>query len=199
MSYSNHIERISIKVSQYIGVFYNLNKMLPREILLLLYYAFILPHLSLHIVLWGAAPEAHIGKLRIKQNKLLRALLNVEVVNGIPQQRTIDMYDSLGLLTVKNLFKLHLFKFLNLLLNGNLPNFYELLLRPLLSTHEYGTRAGLFRHPLVVCEVERRAVAHQLILMYDEISPDVYVGLSIQRALRKYKRFLLDEQHGQNL
>ena len=199
MSYSNHIERISIKVSQYIGVFYNLNKMLPREILLLLYYAFILPHLTLHIVLWGAAPEAHIGKLRIKQNKLLRALLNVEVINGIPQQRTIDMYDSLGLLTVKNLFKLHLFKFLNLLLNGNLPNFYELLLRPLLSTHEYGTRAGGFRHPLVVCEVERRAVAHQLILMYDEISPDVYVGLSIQRALRKYKRSLLDEQHGQNL
>ena len=77
MSYSGHIDRICTKVSQYIGVFYNLNKILPKDVLVLLYHTFILPHLMLHIVLWGTAPEVYMSKLRIKQNKLLRAILNV--------------------------------------------------------------------------------------------------------------------------
>ena len=157
MSYSNHINKICTKISQHIGIFSHLSKVVPREVLVLLYHAFILPHLTLHIELWGAAPEWHISKLRVKQNNLLRAILNVEVVNGVPQQRTIDMYNNLGLLTLNNLFKLYLIKFLSLLLKGDLPIFYDLLLRPLLPNHRYGTRTGRFRHPLIVCEVKRRA------------------------------------------
>ena len=161
---------------------------------MLLYHSFILPHLTLHIVLWGTAPEVYINKLRIKQNKLLRAILNVEVVNGVPQQRSMDMYSDLRILTVNNLFRFQLFRFLNLLLNGSLPSFYNLLLRPLLTNHNYGTRTRRFRHPLVVCEVERRAVAHQLVLMYEDIDPNFYNSVNIQKALKQYKIFLLDEQ-----
>ena len=193
MSYSSHIDRICTKVSQYIGVFYNLSRILPKHILVLLYHTFILPHLMLHIVLWGTAPETYINKARVKQNKLLRAILKVEVVNGVPQRSTMSMYNELGILTVNNLFKLQLFRFLNLLLNGCLPMFYDLLMVPLLSRHNYSTRAGRFRHPLVVCEVERRAVAHQLILMYDSIG-DSYYDVCIGKAIKKYKRFLLSEQ-----
>ena len=194
MSFSSHIDKVCTRVSQYIGVFYNLNKFLPRDVLLLLYHAFILPHLTLHIVIWGAAAEVHIGKLRVKQNKLLRAILGVESINGIPQERTITMYNRLGVLTVDNLFKLYLFRFLNLLMNGSLPYFYDLLLRPLLSTHNYNTRGGRFRHPLVICEVERRAMAHQLVLMNEEIQPDLVEGPAIKSVLKKYKRFLLSNQ-----
>ena len=103
-------------------------------------------------MLWGTAPEVHIKKLRIKQNKLLRAILDVEVVNGVPQQRIIDMYNNLGLLTVDNLYKLQLFKFLNLLLNGCLPGFCDLLLRPLLSSHN-GEFGKLPSHQMAVARL----------------------------------------------
>ena len=196
MSYSCHIEKISTKISQYIGVFHNLNKILPREILLLLYNSFVLPHLTLHIVLWGSAPDVYINKLKAKQNKLLRAILDVEVTNGIPQIRSIEMYNALRLLTVNNLFKFHLFKFLNLLLNGTLPTFYDLILKPFLLTHGYSTRTGDFRHPLVVCDVEKRALAHQLILLYDEVHDDFNYDLSTSRLLKRYNRFLLGGQSG---
>ena len=195
MSFSSHINVICTRVSQYIGVFYNLNKILPKEVLILLYYAFILPHLTLHIVIWGGAPEVYINKLKVKQNKLLRAILGVETVNGIPQERTVNMYNNLGVLTVNNLFRFYLFKFLNLLMKGMLPYFYDLLLRPLLSTHDYNTRAGRFRHPLVVCEVERRAIVHQLILMNEDINPNLFEGPTVRSVLKKYKKFLLTEQH----
>ena len=161
---------------------------------MLLYHAFILPHLTLHIVIWGAAPEVHINKLKVKQNKLLRAILGVEYINGIPQERSITMYNNLGVLTVKNLFKLYLFKFLNLLMRGCLPFFYDLLLRPLLTTHSYNTRAGRFRHPLLICEVERRAIAHQLILLNEESQPYIGDGPTIKSIVKKYKRFLLNQQ-----
>ena len=194
MSFGCHIDKVCTRISQYIGVFYSLNKILPKDILVLLYHAFILPHLTLHIVIWGAAPEVHISKLRVKQNRLLRAILGVEYVNGVPQERSINMYNNLSMLTVKNLFKLHLFKFLNLLMNGSLPFFYDLLLRPLLSTHSYNTRAGRFRHPLLICEVERRAIAHQLILLHEESPPVLGDGLTIKSIVKKYKRFLLTQQ-----
>ena len=86
MSYSSQIDRICTKISQYIGVFYNLNRILPKHILILLYHTFILPHLMLHIILWGTAPEVYINKLRVKQNKLLRAILSIEVLNGVPNR-----------------------------------------------------------------------------------------------------------------
>ena len=174
--------------------FYHLSKVVPREVLVLLYNAFILPHLTLHIELWGAAPEWHISKLRVKQNNLLRAILNMEVVSGVLQQRTIDMRNNLGLLTLNNLFKLYLIKFLSLLLKGDLPIFYDLLLRPLLPNHRYGTRTGRFRHPLIVCEVERRAVAHQLILIYDEFGDALDTNLGTEIIVKKCKRSLLDKQ-----
>ena len=192
MSFSNHIERVCTRISQYIGVFYNLNRILPSDILLLLYHAFILPHLVLHIVIWGASPEVYISKLRIKQNKLLRAILGVEVINGIPQERTMVMYEKLGVLTISNLFKSYLFKFLNQLLNGSLPYFYDLLLRPLLSTHNYSTRTGKFRNPLVVCEVVRRAIAHQIILIYDETRLNLDEARTAESISTKCKIFLLN-------
>ena len=161
--------------------------------MVLLHHAFILPHLT-HIELWGAAPEWHIGKLKTKQNKILRAILNVDVINGIPQQRTLEMYNNLGLLTLKNLYNLYLVKFLSLLLKGFLPLFYDLLLRPLLPSHAYGTRTGRFRHPLIVCEVERRAVAHQLILIYEEVGDTIDMNLSTHAIIKKYKRSLLEGQ-----
>ena len=77
MSFGPHIDKVCTKISQFTGVFYHLNKFLPRVVLLWLYNAFSQPHLILHVELWGAAPNWHINKLIIKQNKLLRSILGV--------------------------------------------------------------------------------------------------------------------------
>ena len=78
---------------------------------MLLYNSFILPHLSLHIEIWGTAPNWHINRLIVKKNKLLRALLGIVILNGIPTVPTIDMYNTLKFSTIRNVYKLFLFKF----------------------------------------------------------------------------------------
>lgn len=75
-----------------VGIFCNLNTIVPRRTLLLLCFYFILPHLTLHIVMWGAAPDCYINKLAIKQTKLLPAILNVDFENGKPLVETLEMY-----------------------------------------------------------------------------------------------------------
>ena len=191
MSYARHIDKVCTRVSQYTGVFYHLNKILPRNVLMLLYHSHIVPHISLHIEIWGAAPEQYISKLSIKQNKLLRAILNVLIINGRPMYPTINMYRDLKVLTTKCIFKLQLFKFLLRMLKGSLPSFYNLLLNPLLTTHQYQTRGGNYRHPLITSEVERRAVAHQIIILMESVEINDFLDLSMTVAVNKYREMML--------
>lgn len=194
MSFGPHIDKICTQVSQYIGIFYHLYKSIPRKVLILLYNSFILPHLILHIEIWGAAPNWHLNRLVVKQNKLLRALLGVAILNGIPEIQTIDMYNSLHFLTIRNLYKLYLFKFMLQMLKGNLPYFMESLLRPLQNTHQYNTRSGIYHHPMIHSEIERRSIAHQVVLLYDSVNVGDYEDNSLAVAVRKFKKFLLNSQ-----
>ena len=194
LSYGPHIDKICTRVSQYTGVFYHLCKYIPRKVLKLLYNSFVLPHFILHIEMWGSAPNWHLDRIVVKQNKLLRAVLGVQVVGGIPVMPTADMYISLNVLTVKHLFKFYLFKFMVLMLKGSLPYFFDRLLRPLVSNHSYNTRSNSYRHPLLTTEIERRSVTHQLVLLHESVPPELYIDVSIKTAMGRYKKILLANQ-----
>ena len=194
MSFGPHIDKVCTQVSQYIGIFYHLSKSIPRKILALLYNSFILPHLSLHIEIWGAAPNWHLNRLVVKQNKLLRALLGVVILNGIPTIPTVNMYNTLNILTIPNLYKLLLFKFFLQMKRGYLPYFFENILRPLQNAHSYNTRSGDYRHPMIYSEAERRSIAHQVVLLYESIPVEEYDGCSLAGAVSKFKKYLLAHQ-----
>ena len=89
----------------------------------------------MHIEIWGAATECHLRKLDVRQNQILRTILGIGYIDFMPTVRTKEMYRNLKVLTVKNLFKLQLFKIMALLLNDELPMFYDMLLRTMLFPH----------------------------------------------------------------
>ena len=194
MSFLPHINKTTSQVSRYSGVFKQLSKTIPLSVLKLLYFSFVLPHLTLHIEIWGSSPNCHLDRLATKQNILLRTILRIPYENGRPIIGTKEMYVNLGVLTIRNLYKLYLFKFMVQMLKGNMPFFYNLLLEPFGTTHNYNTRAGTFRHHLIACEVERRSVANQLIMMYETTNLDMYINTSIANSICKYKKYLLSNQ-----
>ena len=120
-------------------------------------------------------------------------ILGIQWHNGIPVLGTSEMYKMLGLLRLNSLFKYNLFKFMKLLLSGHFPDLYDLLLRPYHYTHNYRTRGGMFRHPDLTSEIERRFLPYQMILLYENLPP-LLNDNSFSGALRKYKKLLLDEQ-----
>ncbi|MEL6606605.1 MAG: hypothetical protein AAFP20_25800, partial [Cyanobacteria bacterium J06614_10] len=162
MSFALHINNIISKISRFNGIFYNLRTVVPFSILKMLFFSFVLPHILLHIEIWGAAPVVHTGKLHIKINKLIRSLLGVRYVEGRPTVDTKSMYQLMGALKLENLFKVRMFRLLALLLNGSNPDLFQMLLRPYEITHSYHTRNTTFRHPLLVNEIQRRAGVKQL-------------------------------------
>ena len=120
--------------------------------------------------------------------------MNVGTIDGRPTMHTNDMYKNLQILKVKSIFRLQLFKFLLTLLNGDLPLFYELLLRSLENNHNHNTRQGNYRHPRVSCEVERRAVARQLIVLYESINIVEYIDVPVKVAAKRFKKALMIEE-----
>ena len=53
LSYSKHISNTALTISRITGTFSGLRQIVPREILIKLYYALVYPHLCNHITIWG--------------------------------------------------------------------------------------------------------------------------------------------------
>ena len=196
MSHSMHIINVVSRVSRFIGTFYCLRVVVPRFVLTMLNSSFVMPHILLHIEIWGAAPAVHMSSLNVKINMLLRSIMGVRYIGGRPTLDTTSMYNQLGILKLKNVFKLRLHSLLVSLLNGSLPDFFNLFLSPYLTAHNYATRGRIFRTPLVSCEVERRAVSYQLIRLYEEI-PAQYCNTdnsSHGRLVRHFKQHIYSVQ-----
>ena len=88
---------------------------------------------------------------------------------------------------------MNLFKLLKQLLEGKIPELFNLLLYPYLTTHSYETRGGVFRHPPLRCEIERRALPHQLIMLFESV-PDEILNKNNSSSVLSFKKYLLNEQ-----
>ena len=193
LNFSTHINKISLNLSRITGSFMNLRSFIPRQILLKLFYALAYPHIQNHIVIWGASPASHLKTLSVRMNNMLRVIQRVTRVNGRPTISNNDLYKQLGILNLTSIFRYNLFKFLRLLIDGKLPEFWNILMSEYVAPHSYNTRQHMFRHPALVCEIERRALSHQLILLYESI-PRHFLDLNFNASLKMFKQSLLDIQ-----
>lgn len=193
LSFGKHIAKVALNVSRITGMLTSVRDVVPRNILLKMYYGLALPHINMHIEIWGAAPAYQLNMLEIKINNLLRIVFNIHKVNGIPVMGTREMYFTFNILRLESIFKLRLFKFLHALLNGRHPELFAVLLEPYLIPHNYGTRRGIFRHPDLTCEVERRFLSHQMIILYDQFQGEMFEN-SMTASLNIVQKFLFDSQ-----
>ena len=193
LNFTRHISNIALKISRITGSIVNLRSMLPTQMLVKLYYALAFPHISSHIVVWGAAPTYQLKYLYVRINNMLRMILSVRRVNGRPVISNDDLYKQLGLLNLTSVYKYNLFKFLKLLLDEKLPEFWNILMAENVTPHTYNTRQIRMRHPALVCEIERRAMSHQLVLLYESLPRDI-LQINYTTALKKFKSIFINSQ-----
>ena len=151
------------------------------------------PHLSNHVIVWGSAPPSHLKVLTVRVNNILRTILGVTWENNRPTVSNNELYMNLKFLTLNSIFKLNLYKLLRLLLDGDLPEFWQLLLGNYVSPHAYNTRGIRFRHPDIVCEIERRALSYQLIMLLEELPENLLDGNYVTSE-KHFKKVLLENQ-----
>ena len=193
LNFSRHIENVALNVSRITGSIVNLRSILPCQILVKLYYALAYPHITNHIIVWGSSPSNHLINLIVRINNMLRIILGVTRVNDRPTMSNDELYKSLGLLKLNSIFKYNLFKFLRLLLDDKLPEFWNILLSENIASHRYNTRQLRFRHPALTCEIERRALSHQLIILYESVPRNIF-EMSYAASQTTFKNLLLGNQ-----
>ena len=108
-------------------------------------------------------------------------------MNGRPLLHNSELYKQLGLMNFSSIYKLNLFKLHRQLLDGKLPEFWELLLGNYVIPHNYNTRGIGFRHPDISCEIERRALSFQLIMMIEEL-PSGILEVSSKASISQMKK-----------
>ena len=80
LSWKQHINKISLKISKSIGVLYRLRDIYPRAVLQNLYNALIIPQFNYCILCWGSViSENH--SLHILQKKALRLITNSSYIS----------------------------------------------------------------------------------------------------------------------
>ena len=130
LCFAKHIDKVTLNISRLTGALANLSSIIPMQMMKKLYYALAYPHLINHIVVWGSAPSCHMSSLSVRLNNLLRVIFGIRWTNGRPSVSTDNMYEENNILKLGNIFKLNLFKLLKQLLDGKLPELFNILLHP---------------------------------------------------------------------
>ena len=98
LNYSKRINNTALTISRITGTFTCLRQIVPRNILIKLYFALVYSHLINHITVWGSAPPSHLRILFIRLNNILRTVLGVIWVNNRPVVSNLLLHHLLSLL-----------------------------------------------------------------------------------------------------
>ena len=78
LTFSDHINYITGKLSKSSGIFYKIRDNLSRRAKLDFYSAFIFPYISYNIIVWGGTAQCHLHPLVLQQKRFIRLLANAD-------------------------------------------------------------------------------------------------------------------------
>jgi len=163
LKWNIHVNALSKKISKILGIMTKLKLSLPAKVLLIIYNALILPHLTYGLQVWGWKSDS-----LVKLQK--RA---VRIITGSKYNAHTDtLFKNLNLLKLKDLCALHDFKFCYKLQNNMLPEYFQQLMnqRRLGENHNYPTRQrSNLRLPAVRHEFARNSISYKYPLVMNNM------------------------------
>ena len=154
LKWKSHINMISIKISQYIGLLNKLKFLLPMSIRTKIFYSLIQSHLTYGILLWGHSSD----KLLLLQKRAIRILTNSQYIC-----HTEPLFKRLKILRLNDLFKLAQLKFLHKHVNRKLPDFFSSMSFTHQPQHNYPTRQiRVHVYEIVRHEFAKKSIRHYL-------------------------------------
>ena len=144
LSWNQHINKISLKISKSICILYRLRDIYPRAVLENLYNALITPHFNYCILCWGSVVKEN-HSLHILQKRALRLITNSNYIS-----HTEPLCKELRVLKVFDMFYVAVWKFYYKLMHNNLPAYFSTL-KPTVPTvcSRYEIRAPVFHLPYI--------------------------------------------------
>ena len=139
LSWDEHVEYISKKISRNIGIIKRMRSILPRQLLTTLYMTLVEPHFRYCDIMWGQCNETLKDKLQTLQNRAARVICNKRFEDVDDHQ---ELLNHLGWLNVRQLFSLDLGVFVFKAINGRIPDQLNEMYSKSNTIHSHRTRAA---------------------------------------------------------
>ena len=191
LTFSNHIIKLSSKISRYIGILNKINHVIPENILSMFYNSFIHSNISYAIELWYNTSNVFTNKVHILQKKAVRSIKKAPHL-----EHTADMFTQLRILNIDNLFKLKTCNFLYKTIN--IDNFFPNLLDYICShsgAHSYGTRNTLnITLPLFSRSRSQNSIYYIGCSLWNYVVESMKCSSNVGKFSKSYKKYLITQQ-----
>ena len=115
MSWKSHVNKISNKVSKYVGVLNRLKRYLPGHILKIIYVSLIQSNLNYSLMNWGF----NCGRLKKIQKKAIRIVCGSKYLG-----HSTPLMKKIGILRLEDMFKLNMLKWYFKYTKKQLPEYF---------------------------------------------------------------------------
>ena len=140
LTFRDHIQHISKKVSKLTGLMFKLKQFFPLDILRSLYFSLIYPYFTYCILAWGGVPKTLLQQLVLHQKKLVRILSDSDFY-----AHTTPLFKQLKILKLEDLYGFHVQLIMYKTFSMNVyPDMKNNILN-IQANHRYTTRLDNFR------------------------------------------------------
>ena len=141
ITWSEHIEHLTTKLSRNAGIFSKLRYYVNEEVLIKTYHALFNSHLQYAILCWGTTTQTNLNRLQVLQNRAVRNMFKA------PRFFRLDNYFlNYRFLKVQDLHNLEIAKFMHGHHNNLLPVCFSDFFQERSETHNYNTRSSSNRN-----------------------------------------------------
>ena len=193
-TWSNHIDYISGKVKQGVGIIKKTSQYLDKNSLLVLYRTLVETHFRYCNVIWGQCNETLLDKLQLLQNRAARFITKVKYEDA----DHLKLICQFGWLTIRNLIKLDLEIFMYKSQNKLLPETAGDFHVPADKVHSYQTRSAVSGNvflPRYDLSFTQKSVTFSGAKLWNEIPVSIKKALSLDSFKDKLKAYYLQIQN----
>ena len=182
--WNEHIKKVTGILRKKVGIIYRIRNYVPQSVLILIYNAFLQPHLSYGLEVWGCAYTSYLNKLLIIQKMAVRAITFSKF-----RTHSSPLFKKLNILDIFNLHKFLTTTFVYKLIHGEHPHPVTDYLQ--YFTHNYGTRQkdnNTLVLPRVHTEQGKRSIAFCGSEMWNALPENIKCKATVrsfQKALKK--------------
>ena len=188
LNWAPHIDDVLHKISCATGVIYRIRHLLSLRILLYIYNATILPHLTYCTMIWGQCAKSLLNRVFTLQKRSLRA-----ITNSHPSTPSQPLFQKLQLLTVFDICKLQTASFMYMYTHKLLPSVFDDMFKYTRDIHLYNTRqTGNLYLPLLRYVTSQRSVKYQGVHVWNSVPEEMRLCPSLASFKRRYKIYLLN-------
>ena len=148
LSWKQHIAEVKKKISRMTGVFYKLRHTVPEYVLVLMYNAFVLPHITYCLEVWGNTCPTYLNEIFLIQKRIVRTITDSHWC-----AHSGPLFKRLNILDIFKQHKIQLVVIIHDVLQLRLPDTFQDFFTPI--KHSFTTQQSA-RNDLTIPKANHR-------------------------------------------